>query len=296
MKNLFIHISLLFMLLWTGFLSVTLASCQMISEDEKVVFTLPDWPDYLPELEGWRVQVFTSTALPIAVPEPVEGQGPQVDVSSDAKIISLYLNKNRPCCIIASPITQNHFFKAAGTIYPYSQEITWSGGYAASLFKTSRDYDSSFNWEKLLQTLEEKQAAVFTQMENQDLEEGELEQLPFYNPWLLDSQEILEGIAYHSFSANKLKTSQTFCIELEIPVFSSYVPENEFFCINNQPYVTVKIGQPELFALRYGALRALRQAQEPPQGPQTLAIIISASSAKNISLEFISMPIYIEEI
>ena len=270
------------MLLWTGFLSVTLASCQMISEDEKVVFTLPDWPDYLPELEGWRVQL-------LGVAEPVEAL-------PDAKIISLQLNKNRPCCIIASPITQNHFFKAAGTIYPYSQEITWSGGYAASLFKTSRDYDSSFNWEKLLQTLEEKQAAVFTQIENQNLEEGQPEQLPFYNPWLLDSQEILEGIAYHSFSANKLKTSQTFCIELEIPVFSSYVPENEFFCINNQPYVTVKIGQPELFALRYGALRALRQAQEPPQGPQTLAIIISASSAKNISLEFISMPIYIEEI
>ena len=107
----------------------------------------------------------------------------------------------------------------------------------------------------------------------------------FYNPWLLDSQELLEGIAFRNFSATKLKLSGTLKIPLDFEVFSSYVPENDFFKQNfqknNQAFVTVAIKRPEIFLLdsmaKYG-------------------LLISASSAKNISLEFISLPIYIEEI
>ncbi len=264
-------------MLLCGCCILALCSCQIISSDELVEFELPEWPEYLPELKGWRVEVFYDWALR-------QAQGPQIETPPDTKIISFHLNKNRPCCITATPITQTKFFKSAGTIYPYSNSIIWSGGYAAYLFNTAmnalsqngydnafiQEYASSFNWEKLLQTLEEKQ---------QDQE-------TFYNPWLLDTQEVLEGIAYHSFTATKLKLSQTICVELDFEFFSSYVPENEFLHQNDQPYVTVKKDVPEVFALRFDA-----------GAPESFyALLISASSAKNISLEFISMPIYIEEI
>ena len=239
-----------------------------MTKEEIVDFELPEWPEYLPELKGWEIQVFYSEALRLA-----QGpQGPQIsgvaealEVPPDSKIISFHLQKNRPCSIIARPITQNNFFKSAGTIYPYSKSISWSGGYAASLYKTAGQAAASFNWEKLMQTLDEKA----------------LDEEAFYNPWLLKTQEILEGIAYHNFTATKLKQSQTFCLELDFEVLSSYVPENDFMRTAERPYVTVKKDLPQLFAL----------AQSSAYG-----ILISASSAKNISLEFISMPIYIEEI
>ena len=227
------------LLLWLV-LPLLLGSCALFSADETVEFELPQWPEYLPELEGWCVQ--------------------GARVGPRERHISLRLPKNQPCCIIATPITQNQFFKPAGTIYPYSQKITWSGGYAAKLYSIIPDCEQ-FNWEKLLETLEQKQTE------------------PFYNPWLLDSQQVLEGIAYRNFTATKLKTSQTICIPLDFEVFSSYVPENEYFKQKNQTCVTVKIGQPELFTLSH-----------------EYAIIISATSTKNISLEVISMPIFKEDL
>ena len=239
-----------------------LGSCALFATDETVEFELPQWPEYLPELQGWSVQ--------------------GARVAPRERHISLCLPKNQPCCIIVTPITQNQFFKPAGTIYPYSQKITWSGGFAAHLYKIIPDSEQ-FNWEMLLETLEQKQNNALSQ-QTQPPE-------PFYNPWLLDSQEVLEGIAYHNFTATKLKTSQTICVPLDFEVFSSYVPENEFFKQKNQTCVTVKKGQPELFTLKYAV-------PEPVEGqePQILAIIISATSTKNISLEVISMPIFKEEL
>ena len=253
------------LLLWLV-LPVVVGSCALFATDETVEFELPQWPEYLPQLQGWQVQVYSGT-----IPEPVEGQGPR------ERHISLRLPKNQPCCIIATPITQNHFFKQAGTIYPYSQKITWSGGYAAHLYTIISDCEQ-FNWEKLLETLEQKQNDALTQ-QTLPLE-------PFYNPWLLDTQQVLEGIAYHNFTATKLKTSQTICIPLDFEVFSSYVPENEYFKQKNQTCVTVKIGQPELFTLR----------QRSGTAGFEYAIIVSAISTKNISLEVISMPIFKEDL
>ena len=242
-----------------------LGSCALFSADETVEFELPQWPEYLPQLEGWCVQ--------------------GARVGPRERHISLRLPKNQPCCIIATPITQNQFFKPAGTIYPYSQKITWSGGYAAQLYSIIPDCEQ-FNWEKLLETLEQKQNDALTQQE-----QSEQTPEPFYNPWLLDTQQVLEGIAYRNFTATKLRLSKTICVPLDFEVFSSYVPENEFFKQKNQTCVTVKKGQPELFALKYAV-------PEPVEGqePQILAIIISATSTKNISLEVISMPIFKEDL
>ena len=242
---------------------VVVGSCALFAADETVEFELPQWPEYLPELEGWCVQV--------TLREP---QGPQgigvaeaLEAPPDKRHISFKIPKNQPCCIIATPITQNQFFKPAGTIYPYSQKITWSGGYSAQLYTIIPDCEQ-FNWEKLLETLEQKQTE------------------DFYNPWLLDTQQVLEGIAYRNFTATKLRLSKIICVPLDFEVFSSYVPENEYFQQKNQTCVTVKIGQPELFALRQSS------------GTEDLeyGIIISATSTKNISLEVISMPIFKEDL
>ena len=255
---------------------VVVGSCALFAADETVEFELPQWPEYLPQLEGWSVQV--------TLREP---QGPQgigvaeaLEAPPDKRHISFKIPKNQPCCIIATPITQNQFFKPAGTIYPYSQKITWSGGYAAQLYTIIPDCEQ-FNWEKLLETLEQKQNDALTQQE-----QSEQTPEPFYNPWLLDTQQVLEGIAYRNFTATKLRLSKIICVPLDFEVFSSYVPENEYFKQKNQTCVTVKIGQPELFTLR----------QRSGTAGFEYAIIISATSTKNISLEVISMPIFKEDL
>ncbi len=227
-------------------LAAGLCSCQFFECEETVAFEFPEWPDYLPELLGWKLEKN-------GVPELVEGR------SAHATSITLRLDKNKPCSITATPVTQNQFFKPAGTIYPYSQKITWSGGYASRLYNTIGGHEQ-FNWEKLLEKLESCD-----------------------NPWLLDSQEILEAIDYHSFNANKLKLSGTISVSLDFTVFSSYVPQNQALEQQNSQ-VIVKKGQPELFALCQGT--------EFPQ----YAIIICASSSKNISLDLVSMPIFKEEL
>ena len=227
---------------------LSLCSCELFAKEETVDFELPQWPDYLPELQGWEVTC-SGAALR-------QAQGPRVlSKGPDAKTITLRLDKNIPCCIIVTPITEVPFFKPAGTIYPYSQKITWSGGYAAYLFKIIPESEQ-FNWEKLLGTLETCD-----------------------NPWLLNSQQVLEGIAYCNFNANKLKLSGAIIVQLDFDVFSSYVPEN--LVIQKNKTVTVIKNQPELFVLR----------QDSGTYGFEFGLIISASSAKNISLDLVSMPI-----
>ena len=53
-----------------AFLALTLCSCNFMTKEEIVDFELPEWPEYLPELKGWKVQVFYSEALR-------QAQGPQ---------------------------------------------------------------------------------------------------------------------------------------------------------------------------------------------------------------------------
>lgn len=254
-------------------LPVGICSCELFSKDETVEFELPQWPDYLPELQSWQVEVLDTG-------KPAQ-QIHKFTLSPHARSLSLKVDKNRPCGLLLTPLTSPRFFKPAGTVYPYSQKITWSGGYSANLVKTIsqavlqngytsafvKDYISSFNWEKLLQLLEQ------------------MEESPDYNPWLLDNQSILEGIAGHSFSANKVKMTQTISLSLDFKVFSSYVPQNFQLLQASQILVSVKINEPGLFLL-----------PESQNSSEARGLLISAASAKNISLEFISLPIYIEEI
>ena len=162
-------------------------------------------------------------------------------------------------------------------------QLSWTSGYVAylmrSLIKAAEasgyrgpyvsQYIGSFNWLKLIQVLEQKQQEA-------------LEAEDFYNPWHLDTQQVLEAIAYENFTAVKLKMSGVFSMELEFPVYSSYVPENEF-CgpveFFEKGVVTVPKNRISLFALS-----------------QNMALMIYGDCEKKVSLEFISMPIYIEGI
>ena len=246
------------------------------SKNQTISLELPSWPDYLPKLSGWKICLYEA--------------GSSRTVEADN--LKIKVPRNRPCCIIAQPLVkapqnqQSSFFKCAGALYPYagdgdgqkaSLSLSWTGGYAAFLMKSifvsglqagySAEYTqelvSKFNWERLLQTLEQKN--------------GE-------NPWLLDTQQVLEGISLHNFTANKLKSSGIINAIVTCPVFSSYIPENEKIRQQNglnEHCVSIKSGQKSLFAL--------------DDGQFSTGILIYGTSVKNISLEFISLPIYIIE-
>ena len=249
------------------------ASCTLLQDTfnqladpkhETVTFVLPQWPQELPDLTGWKIELH-------------QAQGTRVIASDKLKI---KVQKNIPVCITAQPLVKttaddkNSFFKCAGALYPYESlaqngkiELTWYGGYAATLMKTvfnsgiqagySTDFTgqivTQFNWERLVQVLQEKQDE---------------------NPWFLDMQQVLEGIGYNNFNANKLKTSGTLQLELDFPVFSSYIPQN-------QQAMTIKKAQQNLFMLADSQFGT--------------GVLIYGTSLKNISLEFISLPIYINE-
>ena len=195
--------------------------------------------------------------------------------------------------MIVQPITvledakESDFFKPAGFIYPWdmasevsegSVAATWEQGFLArqmnKLFCDGKENHipaeeteyliSTFNWKKAAQTIEKKAA------------EGT------YNPWLLDSSKILEGITAQDFKAGVLniKGGGVFASPLGTPaLLSSYIPENsrqsETGCL------TIKKGEATLFSLT---------------SPNTTGVLVKYESAKKVSLEFIFLPIYIEDI
>ncbi len=283
MKNIIFSVVLAASLLLCG---CSLDNLTNLMVYEQVEFVFPSWPETIPPLLAWEVELYA----------PQDGIRFNSKYTADSKGFSYRVKKNCPLYVKAVPVTLSargqdipqYFFKEAGTVYPwqYPVNLSWSGGYAASLMKTLinsaeasgyrgeyvSNYIASFNWERLLSTLEQKQ--------QESLEEG-----VFYNPWLLDSQEVLEGIAYESFTATKLRNTGIFCVTLDFPVYSSYVPENELsnpLQSTEQARISIKKNVLALFALG--------------QTAQDSGILIYGSSEKNMSLEFISMPIYIEGI
>ena len=73
MRNLF----KLCLIVVCGFLVVTICSCQFFIPEETVEVELPEWPEYLPELEKWCVNLSVAA-------EPVEVSSvPLVPSTSD---------------------------------------------------------------------------------------------------------------------------------------------------------------------------------------------------------------------
>ena len=117
------------------------------------------------------------------------------------------------------------FFYPAGCIYPYSENLSWLQGFSSTLLydfyyhskysgnsgELSEDFANCFNWKKLCDELEKKALTVSnSQSEATDLPDKLT--APVFNPWLLDSTEILSSIENTSFSVNllKVKKKKTF--------------------------------------------------------------------------------------
>lgn len=249
-------------------LILLLSSCSLAAhlqsyEYESVTFTLPQWPEELPRLQGWNISGNSGR----------DKNSPQkLTLPPGQKNFTLRLKKNEPFYVFASPMTQvQGFFKDAGTIYPYSKSLSWPAGYAARVMETLKSaapqsYLLNFNWERFITSLEEKQQKA----------PGD------FNPWLLEWQPLLESIALHNFTATKLNTSSTLSLQLELPLISSYVPQNAALKAGPPVQIILKKGSPNLFMLADGSCKK--------------AVIICASSVKNLSIDLVSMPIFTEGI
>ena len=272
---------------------IALAGCRYDicgQKEESVKVTFPDWPplddcsEAYPPLSRWKVTVCTLEF--------------QDSFYTDGNFTEISIKKNRPFCMTVQPLTllqdnkESDFFKPAGFIYPWNMEnecrATWEQGFSAHLMKklfsdgkqshipgNETEYlISTFNWKKVCETIEKKI--------NESKDDAAKKDKPFYNPWLLDSQKILEGICTQDFKAAVLNLQSCYSVshKKSAPaVFSSFIPENTEILQNNR--LTVKKGENQLFCL---------------QELNTLGLLVNYQSAKNISLEFIFLPIYIEDI
>lgn len=259
--------------------------------EETLVLTLPQWPpqdplkEKYPPLSRWKIHITCA-----------EYQKSFYTKESEIKIQT---KKNRPLCLTATPITylynQNEcsYFKPAGYLYPadssgHSPTASWEQGFLAQIMEqlftegqknglTSLETEyliSTFNWKKAMDTIETK---IHSDSENQ----------LFYNPWLISKRALLDGIALHTFKASVFNTSATTAIEcnylfstLEMegfPLLSSFIPENQ------------KLEEKKQFTVLKNDFILIGDANK-------YGFFINVKSSKNISLEFIYLPIYIEDI
>lgn len=257
---------------------------EFFSSSENVTFCLPVLPcqtvQYweIKTCNGFVTQSFTTTA----------------------SSFTLELKKNQPFSIQAYPITQLQnmnlvsFYKPAGTVYPFdfdptskSQSLTWEGGYAANIFNIiasscqvqgysqseAQSFLSRFNWTKLMKLLEQQTLQSF-----EDIQKSPSAR--FYNPWLLDSTKILENLSAHTFSSTCLDNVNLFTVSsqnIAESIQSSYVPQN--YVINTAGYITLKKNTPQLLL-----------------EDNFIGIYVSGTTAKNLSLQWIYMPIIKEEL
>lgn len=291
MKKLIILIICVFTLT-CSFISCSLQTSPQLIESLKIDF--PTWPpedslqDLYPPLSRWKISVYCADF--------------KKTFYTTENFVEVGLYKNRPFCLIAQPITlmqdnkESDFFKPAGFIYPWNGNETcasWESGFLAELmlriFKDGNENKipvveteytiSTYNWKKANQTIEKK----IKESQNTDkTKENNSKKTPFYNPWLLDSSKIPEGIVSHDFKTAYLNLQSSYSINIDFEkciFFSSFIPENEF--LQAEGRLTVKKNEAQIIC----------SAQYNITG-----IYILYNSAKKILLEFIYLPIYIEEI
>lgn len=265
-----------------------------VQEDE-VRFILPKWPpeygdqSLYPELTGWLITT-----------KEVRNQL----VNPNVQEINFSVPKNSPFYLMAQPVTQSSqgestFFHCAGGLYPYCYEkngksvakqeglvnVTWEQGFCAYLMDSMlftnnslyqkeelEDYLASFNWKKFTESIQ-------TKTEDAKAESLKTENPPklFYNPWQVNITAVKQGIAYKNFSVSLLNQVNCFSLVLENnKVLSAYIPENQI--IYNYSQFSLKKNEENYFSVN-------NQYQ----------MIIRGSSAKNLSTEYIFLPIIIEE-
>ncbi len=264
-----------------------LGSCSLSSAaaaEESICISLPVWPpqdslkeDY-PQLSRWHIVVSSAKE--------------EVSFYTCESTVVIQTKKNRPFCLLAQPVTllfdnnECAYFKPAGFLYPAENKLTsaacatWEQGFLANIMKTLFSEGraealspveieylvSIFNWKKAEESIEKK----ISQSDKL-----------FYNPWLLNPGPLLEGISSQSFKSTLLNATSCTGLEAanlpEISYLSSFIPENNFFATKNQ--FTIQKNSPLLLG-----------------DGKKMGIFITFKSSKNISLEFIYLPIYIEDI
>ena len=271
---------------------LTLSGCAQnlnAPAQEELSITLPHWPpedsqkEAYPLLSRWQITVTCADY--------------QKSFFSTEEEIIICVKKNRPLSVTAKPITllasgeECSYFMPAGFIYPanihtQSNAASWEAGFLAQIMKllfiegnneglSSIDIEylvSCFNWKKVQETIDKKIK-----------EENQL----FYNPWLLAQAPLLEGIANHSFKSTLLNLTGSSPLELQtlreasgsssLQLMSSFIPENNQ--LKEKKQFTVTKNTPILIsdAKEYG-------------------LFINYKSSKNISLDLIILPIFIEDI
>lgn len=269
------------------------SSCQynpiQLPDREEVLFEFPQWPPAVykdtlspyPELSRWQIIVTCGEY--------------QEKFFTTEQFIGLSVKKNEPLCISATPITlttegqETSFFMPAGTIYPCeweensTQKLTWEGGFTSFIFETlynskkttgvttehMMNFLKRFNWQKMNKTI----------CENHNKETDK-----FYNPWLIDTYQLLDNLSYGTFKPTFLNMKNVTALSFSKlepysheNLLSSYIPENEN--MNQTGKISVKKGRTHYLSCN-----------------TDFAVIILYTSSKNVSLDCLFMPIFIEEI
>ncbi len=246
---------------------------------ETVQLKLPQWPpndgfsENYPPLSKWKIEIRSAEDCKTYF--------------TNQETIELSVKRHTPFCTLAYPITltqdnyQTQYFMPAGFIYPWNYKaddakFEWEKGIAASLMakiflskietgistQKLNKFIGTFNWQKACETMLKTE----------------------HNPWFLESEKFLHDLCNLNFKASQLNTKSCISYDLselnktfETSFLSSYIPENQ------------KIKEHSKISLKKNKQVLLYNGKET-------AIIITYESAKNVSLEIIFLPIYIEDI
>ena len=312
MKRKPLHLQLLVavIIICSNFTGCCLFTVSDKPQDDYLEINLPQWPPSentdrsWPELSRWKITI-------VKAEEEYTFYTAKSDSLSKTPTPSIIIRieRNKPCSILAQPLTllpadsaspqkECAFFKPAGFIYPwYADKSTasWEQGFLADIMAKffrdgkggcipSEDTEyivSTFNWIKAQEVIEKKIS------ESSDVTSDKC----FYNPWLIEYNVILQNLSSSQFKQSLLNNTGCSSIPLSLIkekrpditsltqnlIFSSFVIENSV--IREKQQLTLRKNTPELFSLG-----------------QNLGILIDYKSLKNISLEFIYLPIYIEDI
>ena len=283
---------------WVVVLNFTGCHNDIFSNDEKIDFMLPSWPEDYPALSRWQIIVCAADFEDAFY------------LPSKTGNFSLEISPNQALSVTATPIIflidgrESSFFKPAGTIYPYSADgdfysgnlhcqLNWEDGFtAATMQKIIKSRKASgissqnlksflikFNWKKMSEKIKKNITDSISTFESS----GEPEKGKFYNPWQIDSSILLENLTSGAFDSKYLNTTYIFTVSKEsakIPegreIFASFIPENQI--LQKYQLLTLKKKTPQSYLL-----------------DRTYAVTLNAASAKNVSATFTYMPILIED-
>lgn len=253
----------------SAFLLFILLSCKSENfQNNEIFLKLPEWPPEksyginYPALQEWKISInygFASSSfnLPALVPG-----------------FYLPVYSNEPVSILAWPITDGiSFFEASGMIFPYSQSFDWQEGFTALILhkfylsqkenKEIEKWCQKVNWQKMSESLNEKSKKSPI----------------FYNPFLLDQENILSALINKELSASLFNLKKTSSVPISafrenknFDYLSSYIPQNlaiklnscvsmkenwnsNFLCLSEpKEIVTASIDSSEILSLTYNLL------------------------------------------